>query len=186
MELESVTRRYKRNIGSISTIIYAIPHEDVQTFPALPAVDADMKDAAKMVGNLVPKDGKGFIKLRATMDTPGIVGEKQGEMDGISFKQKLAFLIAGLDDANLGFCAKALNSGWVFIGVDPNRADQLFILGNEVFAAEAETGEDAGTGNATADRAGINYNYYSVGYAPVYLYTGTHPKDMLLEDESGS
>lgn len=184
-ELENVTRRFVRNIGSLGTTIYAIPHEDVLTFPALPAVDADMADAAKLVGDLVPRDGKGFIKLRATMDTPGIIGEKQGETDGISFKQKLQFFIAALDDINLGFSAKAMNRGWVFMLKDPNR-DQWYCLGNEVFAAEAETGEDAGTGVGTVNRAGIAYNYYSVGYAPAYIYEGAAPTTMLLEDESGS
>lgn len=186
-DLRNIIDRPKFNMGSVSTLIYHCPSDDIETWPTVPVETADMVDAAKLVGNYAPVSGKGFVKFRVTMDTSGITYEDQGETDGMSFKQILSFFLAGLSTKRLGFAAMTLNRGGVFIVKNPNKSE-WYAIGTEQFPAERQAGEGGGTGNTVAARAGVSYSFYSYANCPIYIYQGTAPTAMMHPDadESGS
>lgn len=186
-DLRNITDRAKYNMGGVSTLIYHCPSDDIATWPTVPDEDANMEDAAVLVGSYAPVSGKGFVKFRVTMDTSGITAEDVGEIDGMSFMQKLEFFLASLSKKRLGFAAMTLNRGGVFLVQNPNK-NEWYAIGTEKFPAERVKAETGGTGKAIADRAGVSFAFQSPANVPIYIYEGTAPTAMMHPDadESGS
>src|SRR5690349_1936953 len=86
----------KDNMGGLVGEIYFCPIEDVLTLPALAAIGSLETEVA----DIVLKDGKRFYKIYHTAETGKLDYTTQGDMDGKSKANVLAFFYPG-DDANV-------------------------------------------------------------------------------------
>ena len=175
VELADITDQQEHNMGSLQEIIYAVKSTDVATWPTLPDLTGSMVSQAVLVGDLVLKANKEMKEIRATLDTAMIESEEQGEVDGVSYVQRIKFLKSGMSAKALGFASITKNTGMVFIVKRPN-GDTLRI-GSEQFPCRRPTGGKTTTSETTAGRAGSELTFYCYGNTPVPMYNGDIPVD---------
>lgn len=175
VELADITDQQEHNMGSLQETIYVCKSTDVSTWPTLPDLTGSMVQQAVLTGNLTLKAGKEMKEIRATLDTAMIESEEQGEVDGVSYVQRIKFLKSGMSAKALGFASITKNTGLVFIVKRPN--GDTFMIGSEQFPCRRQTGGKTTTGETTASRAGSELTFFSYGNTPVPMYDGTIPVD---------
>lgn len=165
------------NMGGIPQKVYFGYWKDVATWPTEPDIgaggDITLEALATLTGDLMMETGTNLFELYLTDDTGAIEFESVGEKDGKSWVLHLKLFHPGLQKKVLGFINAAKNDNLVFI-VPDNNGDH-FIMGDEMRPATYEGSPDSvGTGQATADRAGVSMEF-TFKTKNLYHYDGTVP-----------
>ncbi len=161
------------NTAGIGQNIYVAKKVDIETLPT-PQVDNSIGDGslAQLVtisDNIVMKPGKGMIKVYCTLEKGSLQHESQGEMDGMSFMNKLKIFMPGSKAEVLGFIQWAKNSSLIILV--PEIDGQVRMLGHENYPAKM-INAPGGTGEKTADLKGTEINFQSARKGPAPIFTG--------------
>jgi hypothetical protein len=145
------------NMGGLTqTVIFGL-WDDVAAWPTAPVAPADIEANAAWVGDVVMKAGKKAFTFYSTDDTAEMQINPVGEVDGLSFEQKLMVFNPGLKKKLLGFLGAVKNEKLFFIPQD--NEGQYYLMGDSKRAANMVAGDGVGTGKATADRKGANLTF---------------------------
>ena len=159
----------EKNMGGVKTIGYYALAADIDEWPTLPAEPATAAQEVTYDGNFRMKSGKSWHKIYSTMETAFIHDEPQGEPDGQSFVNRGKIFYPGTKVEALAFAKNANNSNMVFI-LDEASGGNRRVIGNQGFPAKVTP--DINTGEATADRKGMNLDIWSYSDSPALLYEG--------------
>jgi hypothetical protein len=170
----------KQNMGGLLTRAYAIPLVDVD-----PAALPDLTAVGKLtiVGNIVPKAGKGFYELYSTPEKNKIDDTTVGEIDGKSKEHMYEFFFPGSEPECDEFEAQAMNDQWVLVIPDTRGRKRIIGLcrldpASVELSADLPAyliGSSGTTGAARADLAGKTFQFQAkAAHAPLY-YSGTTP-----------
>jgi hypothetical protein len=171
--LKDIKKTSFKNMGGIPSKVYFADKEDIAVFPTLPSNPADLDEIAVLTGDFQMKPGKKFHELYVTVDTSGLANEDQGEVDGMSFKPVLNIFHPGLGKEIQGFVSYTNNRDMVFVA--PDAEGVLRVVGSDLYPARKQAGDGANTGQAAADRKGVNLQFFSYGNTPAPIYEGTIP-----------
>lgn len=155
--------------GIVQTVIFGL-WSDVATWPTAPEAPADVEENGSWVGDLVMKAGKRAFTFYSTLETGKYDIAPVGQIDGISFEQKLTIFNPGLKAKLLGFLGAVKNENVFFIVQD--QEGQYYLLGDAKNAAHMVTdGSSVSTGAAIADRKGATLVFTHPTNCP-RAYTG--------------
>lgn len=163
----------KENPGGLEVIGYIIPIADLaDPIPSLKAHStiANNTDATVLQGSFTPKQGKNFIEVYRTMDTPEVRSEMVGELDGKTYQHVMDGFIPGMDENVEAFGRMIASTKLIAIAVTVDGKRK--VVGSKAFPAYANE-VNMTTGKATSDRRGITFSLMSRGMGPAPFYNGT-------------
>ena len=155
--------------GIVQTVIFGL-WADVATWPAAPESPTDVEDNGVWTGDIIMKAGKRAFSFYSTMETGKFDITPVGQVDGISFEQRLTVFNPGLKAKLLGFLGAVKNEN-VFLIVQ-DQEGQYYLLGDSRNAAHMVTdGSSVTTGAAIAERKGATLVFVHPTNCP-RAYTG--------------
>ncbi len=118
------------------------------------------------------------VTIYATKGTVQLSAENQGEIDGQSFVQKLAYFHPGNKAENSAFGRKVNNTPGYYVIEDPDGTQ--YMVGSKGLPAHTKPAFDGGA--AAADRKGMTFNAEAESFVPYVILetkldmeTGTYP-----------
>jgi len=162
------------NTAGIGMTIKVAKLADIQTL-AKPDVDdstaeGSLEQLVTISGNHVMKAGKSFRDIYVTLETGKLDHESQGEIDGMSFLNKLEFLIPGSKEKSLGFAQWAKNSSLIFL--IPEQDGKIRQLGHRLYPAKMISAPGS-TGQKSADRKATTFTFQSARKGPAPIFKGS-------------
>lgn len=161
------------NTAGIGQNIYVAKFSDIETLPDPILNDStgsgSFADLVTISSNIVMKAAKSFWKIYVTLEKGSLNHESQGEMDGMSFLNKLKFFHPGSKAEVLGFAQWCKNSSLIFIVPELDGAKR--ILGHNLYPAKMISAP-GGTGEKTADLKGTTFEFQSARKGPAPIFTG--------------
>jgi hypothetical protein len=161
------------NTAGVAQYIYGAPVSYFDTIPDViqpdPTGSGSLSDLVTIKDNYVLKSGKDLIKLYVTLETGKLDSETQGEFDGMSFLNKLEFLIPGSTPTALGFARLAKNGSWIWFV--PLIDGQKRVVGHRNYPAKLVSAPHT-TGQKSADRKAGTYTFQSAWSGPAPIFTG--------------
>jgi ABC-type phosphate/phosphonate transport system substrate-binding protein len=180
------------NSSGIQQNIYLIDHRDVVKHPTFPKIDLTSATAQTLAALVtVPDDielkhGRKAFRLQCTLEKGAGTSDSQGEIDGMSFKNGLKFLIPGNKANADGFARYAKNGSFYLLYFELDGSPRL--LGNPGYPAKMVSAPGS-TGEKTADLKGRTFTFQSVWSGPAPIFAGkvmiaaTTPGDPATEQE---
>ena len=159
------------NSAGIQQPVYYIDHRDVETHPTFPKIK-DAETLAELVTvstDLVLKSGKSAKRILVTLEAGALTSESQGEIDGMSFKNAIKFLVAGNTAQGDGFARYAKNGNFYLLTFELDGTARL--LGNPGYPAKMISAPGT-TGEKSADRKNRTFTFQSVWSGPAPIFTG--------------
>ncbi len=159
------------NTAGIQQNVYFIDFGDVETHPVLPKIE-DATDLASLVTvttDIVLKASKKAFRVKCTLEAGAGTSDSQGEMDGMSFKNALKFLVAGNKANADGFARYAKNGSFYVLYFELDGAPRL--LGHAGYPAKMVSAPGT-TGEKTADRKARTFTFQSVWSGPAPIFEG--------------
>lgn len=168
------------NRGGIIAKMAVCYHDDVATFPDLPAASdsgMDLESAGKWDGELALKSGKKMVEI------PFIEGEGEisisvsGDRGARCAHYELDIMRSKINATTMGLMNAFKDAGLVIVVTDGN--GNKYLLGDELVPCYLVDGDGAKTGRARTDRnaATLNFEYYGQRFL---LYDGDI-EDLLKE-----
>lgn len=159
------------NTAGIQQNVYFINHQDVDTHPTFPKIEdgTDLASLVTVTDDIVLKLLKKAFKVEVTLETGAGTSDTQGEMDGMSFKNGLTFLIPGNKANADGFARYAKNGSFYLLYFEQDGAPRL--LGHPGYPAKLVSAPGT-TGQKTGDRKGRTFTFNSVWSGPAPIFTG--------------
>lgn len=159
------------NTAGIQQYIYLVDFRDVQTHPTFPKIEdaTTLEDLVTVDTNLVLKTGKKALRVKCTLEAGAATSDSQGEIDGMSFKNGLKFLIAGNKANADGFARLAKNGDYYAVYFELDGA--VRILGHPGYPAKMVSAPGT-TGEKTSDRKSRIFTFNSVWSGPAPIFTG--------------
>lgn len=161
------------NTAGIGQYIYYCKESDIDVLPTVvqpdPTQSGSLEDLVTITDNIVMKPGKKFNKIYVTLETGKLDSESQGEIDGVSYLNKLEFLVPGSEDKTLGLQAYAKNASLIFIV--PELDGKKRMLGYRAYPAKMISAPGT-TGQKAADRKAVTFTFQSAGPIPSPIFKG--------------
>ena len=159
------------NTAGIQQGVYFVDHKDVVTHPIFPKIEdaLTLADLATVTTNLVLKDGAKLNRIKVTLEAGAANSDSQGELDGMSFKNSLKFLVAGNKANADGFARYAKNGDFYLIYFELDGAVRL--LGHPGYPAKMVSAPGT-SGEKTSDRKSRTFTFQSVWSGPAPIFTG--------------
>lgn len=174
MNYENIVKSTTKNVPGLIPMGYWARKDDIETWPALPAVPTTVAQEITLAGNFVMKTGKFFRTLYTTDDGYAKLGsEVQGEKDNQTKKIKAQFYAPGTSDANLAFAKNADYDDLLFIFLERDRTRR--VIGNEDFQTLTKVKDD--TGEGVTGKKGIFVEIELDSLTPAPKYNGAIPLD---------
>lgn len=155
--------------------IYAIPKDEITTYPAVLGTTA-LGDKKKLDGAFVLSTtaGKGYWReFEIIVDTGDFKLLIEGELGGEMIKQRFTGFVPGMGAAQAEFADNMVCNSGCLILLIPTKSGDYIVMGTLEDPVYIEPGE-GGTGGT---RAGMTYNFYAnTGVAP-YYYDATEGID---------
>lgn len=176
------------NSAGIQQPVYYIDHRDVAQHPTFPKIEdaTTLSELVTVSTNIVLKHGKLARRILVTQEAGALTSDSQGEIDGMSFKNALKFLLAGNTPQGDGFARYAKNGNFYLLTFELDGTARL--LGNPGYPAKMVSAPGT-TGEKSADRKNRTFTFQSVwsGPAPVFtgkvMVAGALPADPATEQE---
>lgn len=176
------------NTAGIQQPVYYVDHKDVETHPTFPKIEdgTDLASLATVSTDLKLKHGKSMKRIKVTLEAGAATSDSQGEIDGMSYKNGLKFLVAGNKANADGFARYAKNGDFYLVYFELDGAAR--ILGHPGYPAKMVSAPGT-TGEKTSDRKSRTFTFNSVwsGPAPIFegkvMIAGTAPGDPATEQE---
>lgn len=161
----------KDNTGGIQQNIYLIDHRDVATHPKFPTIEGatSLSALVTVVSDIVLKDARKAFRLQCTLEKGAATSDSQGEIDGMSFRNGLKFLIPGSETNADGFARYAKNGSFYLLYFELDGTPRL--LGNPGYPAKMVSAPGT-SGEKTADLKGRTFTFQSVWSGPAPKFTG--------------
>jgi hypothetical protein len=172
------------NMGGMAVEVLFAPLDYFAVIKKLKTTTAP-GDSVTIDGSHTFKDGYGFHKAFATIESVKKMLESQGEIAGRSKKAKAEFFYPGTSKAAAEFDRQAQNDEFIFLFKDPNTGKRLQ-LGSEDYPAIVSANYDSATPasgrkgfafTAEANQLGMQFYEGDIELAPEYGSSGA-------EDES--
>ncbi|MDO7849226.1 hypothetical protein Q5H92_22875 [Hymenobacter sp. M29] len=159
------------NTAGIQQNIYLVDFKDVLTHPTFPKIEdgTDLASLATVTSNLVLKPTKKAHQLYCTLEAGAATSDSQGELDGMSFKNGLKFLIPGNKANADGFVRLAKNGSFYLIYFEQDGT--VRILGHPGYPAKMASAPGT-SGEKTSDRKGRTITFQSVWSGPAPVFEG--------------
>lgn len=161
----------KDNSAGIQQPVYYVDHNDVLTHPTFPKIEdaTTLEELVTVSTDIVLKPGKSMKRIRVTLEAGALTSDSQGEIDGMSFKNALKFLLAGNTPQGDGFARYAKNGNFYLLTFELDGAARL--LGNPGYPAKMASAPGT-TGEKSADRKNRTFTFQSVWSGPAPIFTG--------------
>jgi hypothetical protein len=161
----------KDNSAGIQQPVYYVDHKDVEKHPTFPKIEdgTDLASLATVSTDLTLKAGKSMKRILVTLEAGALTSDSQGEIDGMSFKNALKFLVAGNTPQADGFARYAKNSNFYLLSFELDGTARL--LGNPGYPAKMVSAPGT-TGEKSADRKNRTFTFQSVWSGPAPVFTG--------------
>lgn len=158
------------NIPGISRDVYAIPKNDIVTWPKLPAaVTTKMGELVTYPGSFVLATPAKFRKINILPEKSNLDGKSQGSKPSKTFLNQFVGHYPGTDAEASAFAMQANNDDLVFL-VKENNKGLYRVFGNEMFETNVEVEQKIG-GNPT-DEMGTTLTVTVTDLAPGLFYHG--------------
>jgi len=159
------------NSSGIQQPVYYVDHNDVKTHPTFPKIEDSetLEELVTVSTDLVLKPGKSMKRIRVTLEAGALTSDSQGEIDGMSFKNALKFLVAGNKGNSDGFARYAKNGNFYLLTFELDGTARL--LGNPGYPAKMVSAPGT-TGEKSADRKNRTFTFQSVWSGPAPIFTG--------------
>lgn len=161
------------NTAGIGMYIMFAKLSDIATLPK-PDVDdstgtGSLESLVTISGNIIMKTGKVFKKIYVTLETGKLDHESQGEIDGMSFLNKVEFLVPGSKALALGLAQWAKNSSLILLIQEQDGTARM--LGHSLYPAKMISAPGT-TGQKTADRKATTFTFQSARKGPAPIFKG--------------
>lgn len=159
------------NSAGIQQPVYYVDHNDVETHPTFPKIeDCDtLAELATVSTDLKLKAGKSMNRIKVTLEAGSATSDSQGEIDGMSFKNGLKFLLAGNKANADGFARYAKNGNFYLIYFELDGSPR--ILGTPGYPAKMASAPGT-TGEKTSERKNRTFTFQSVWSGPAPIFAG--------------
>jgi len=163
------------NSAGVQQNIYLIDHRDVVTHPKFPKIDTaagttqTLADLVTVPDDILLKNGRKAFRLQCTLEAGAGTSESQGELDGMSYKNALKFLIPGNKANADGFARYAKNGSFYLLYFELDGSPRL--LGHPGYPAKMVSAPGT-TGEKSADRKGRTFTFQSVWSGPAPIFAG--------------
>jgi hypothetical protein len=159
------------NSSGIQQNIYLIDMLDVAKHPTLPKIETATSLAALVTvpDDILLKQGRKAFRLQCTLEAGAGTSDSQGELDGMSFKNGLKFLIPGNKANADGFARYAKNGSFYLLYFELDGAPRL--LGHQGYPAKMASAPGT-TGEKSADRKNRTFTFQSVWSGPAPIFAG--------------
>lgn len=180
------------NSAGIQQNIYLIDFRDVATHPKFPKIitapgtPQTLAELVTILDDILLKNGRKAFRLQCTLEKGAGTSDSQGEIDGMSFKNGLKFLIPGNKANADGFARYAKNGSFYLLYFELDGSPRL--LGNPGYPAKLVSAPGS-TGEKSSDLKGRTFTFQSVwsGPAPILegkvMIAGATPGDPATEQE---
>lgn len=176
------------NMGGYKNRMLFFPAGSVDIVPeiVIPETGASAKDTVTAKGKfqnnpvapeVTPTDATP-VTIYATKGTVQHSAENQGDTDGQSFIQRLAYFHPGNKAENAAFARKVNNTPGYYVIEDPDGTQ--YMVGSKGLPAHTKPAFDGGAG--AADRKGMTFNAEAESFVPYVILetkldmeTGTYP-----------
>ena len=159
------------NSAGIQTHVYFIDQRDVATHPTFPKIETSttLAELVTVDDNIVLKALKKAFSVEVTLEAGAGTSDSQGEIDGMSFKNGLKFLVAGNKANSDGFARLAKNGSFYVVYAELDGTIRL--LGTPGYPAKMMSAPGT-TGEKTSDRKSRTFTFQSVWSGPAPIWTG--------------
>jgi hypothetical protein len=159
------------NTAGIQQNIYFINHSDVETHPVFPKIEdgTTLASLATVTTDVVLKLLKKAFQVYCTLEKGAGTSDSQGEMDGMSFKNALKFVIPGNKANADGFARYAKNGSFYILYFELDGSAR--ILGTPGYPAKMVSAPGT-TGEKTSDFKARTFTFQSVWSGPAPIFTG--------------
>jgi hypothetical protein len=159
------------NSAGIQQPVYYVDHNDVVQHPTFPKIEdaTSLEELATVSTDLKLKEGKTMKRIKVTLEAGAATSDSQGEIDGMSFKNALKFLLAGNKANADGFARYAKNANFYLVYFELDGSPR--ILGTPGYPAKMVSAPGT-SGEKTSDRKSRTFTFQSVWSGPAPIFAG--------------
>lgn len=168
--LVSIKKTQVCNMAGISTIIYVIPTDAIDTYPTFNAISTPA-DAVTYVGNYGLKAGKFWHEMYSTKEMGELLGETDGATDGKFFRNKATGFYPRLNADGLGLATILKDTDCIVILKEVSGEGNHFVIGNKDIPVTCSPSYNFG--KSYSDEKGITFLFEAANCKPAVIYGGT-------------
>lgn len=167
--LASIAKQQGCNMAGISTIVYVIDVNDIETFPGV-AAPVTPADTAVYIGDFTLKVNKYWITMYSTKEMGELIGETDGPTDGPFFRNKATSFYPRTNAEGIGLANVLKDTDTIVIVKEFSGGGQMRVLGNADLPATCKPSENSGKG--FADEKGITFEFNAANCKLPMIYSG--------------
>jgi hypothetical protein len=157
------------NMAGISTVIYVIRVDDIESFPTLAGTTAD--GLVTYDGDFVLKSNKYWDTYYSTQQMGELKSEVAGPRDGEFFNITASFFYPNTSKEAIGMANQFKNADVIVIVKEFSGSGQMRVVGSMELPARIKPSENSG--KAFADQKGITFNIEAFSCSPAKVYEGS-------------